>query len=176
MTRHPMPEDCSEEARRAISGIPSKGRILAVDPGKRRWGFALSDPSQSIVGRFWTEELPLKIAGARIAEIVATNGAVAVVLGLAVRQDGSEGELASIARRIGAYLERKGIARFYWDESLTTRLAETALSEVSRSRKAPKSRLPAPSATRSRLDGLSAAILLEYYLRYLQTIRAPGPE
>jgi putative Holliday junction resolvase len=143
------------------------GRILAVDPGRRRWGFAVSDPARVIAARFWTENLSPASAGARIAAIAAENDAVAVVIGVAVRADRSEGNLAHIARTVGASLRRSRFPVLFHDESLTTRLAEAALAETSAGRRKRRRRVraPVPSALRRRVDGLSAAVLLQYYLK-----------
>ncbi|MHA2641787.1 MAG: RuvX/YqgF family protein [bacterium JZ-2024 1] len=160
------------EARRA------RGRILAVDPGRKRWGFALSDPMQCIVSRYWTQELSPEDVGPALARWVHENEVILVVFGIPVRADRSEGAVARLARATARSLAKSGVAIAFYDESLTTRLAESVLSEMMRTEGHRRKRASLPSRRRRRLDGVSAALLLEYYLAHLQKsgeARGSGP-
>lgn len=170
MPESALPPDREEEA---------SGRILAVDPGRVRWGFALSDPARKIVARFWSESLTPRTAPRRILDLVGEHKVGLVLLGLAVRGNQSEGEMASTARSVAGFLASKGVPTAFWDESLTSRLAEATQAELSARRTRRKPRQPEgkiarrslPSAQRRKRDGISAAVLLEYYLAHCAALR-----
>jgi len=131
-------------------------RVLGIDPGARRIGLALSDPE----GRF---ALPLEAVQARgVEQTVQRLAAEAVrlsaerlVVGLPLRMDGSEGESARLARKLGERLHAAtGLPVVLWDERLTTRAAERALAEAG-----------ARGARRKQaVDSVAAALLLQSYL------------
>lgn len=131
-----------------------KGPVLAIDPGSRRIGLAVSDPLGAVA-------LPLTVLpreGDWIGElrrIVAERGIEEVVLGLPVRLDGTEGPAAQRARALAAELGASlGLEVRLVDERLTTTAARRGLSEAG------------ASARRQRkvVDQAAAALLLQSYL------------
>jgi putative Holliday junction resolvase len=131
-------------------------RVLGIDPGARRIGLALSDPE----GRF---ALPLEAVQARgVEQTVQRLAAEAIrlsaerlVVGLPLRMDGSEGESARLARKLGERLHAAtGLPVVLWDERLTTRAAERALAEAG----------TRGARRKQAVDSVAAALLLQSYL------------
>jgi putative Holliday junction resolvase len=121
-------------------------RVLAIDHGAARAGYAICDPSETVVTPLGVVEPPDPAAVARVA---GEHGAELVVVGLPVSLDGSEGEQA---RRVREFCDRLGevvkLPVETYDERLTTRMAEATAREGA----------GAPP------DALAAAHLLEGFL------------
>jgi putative Holliday junction resolvase len=128
-------------------------RVLAVDPGEKRIGLAVSDAGGAIA-------LPLETvsAGSDAAEVILLrareNGAGTVVVGLPRNMDGSEGPAAERARLLGDQLQQRGLTIDYWDERLSSRAAERHLSSTG---------TPA-RRQRGRVDAVAATLILQGYL------------
>jgi putative pre-16S rRNA nuclease len=120
-------------------------RALAIDHGAARCGCALSDPSGTIVRPID----PVAPEPAAVEALVAEHGVEAVVVGLPVSLDGSEGGQAAAARDFAAAIaERLEIPVETYDERLTTKLAAASRR----------------SGSRAAEDSLAAAHLLETWL------------
>lgn len=90
-----------------------------------------------------------------IAAAARRQEAVRIVIGLPLRLDGSEGEGTRRARSLGGRLEAElGLPVAYWDERLTSRIAEAAMLEGDLSRKRRK----------AESDRLAAQLILQSYL------------
>jgi putative holliday junction resolvase len=104
-------------------------RILAIDPGSKRVGLALSDPSATIAQALAT--IPAEPAGslaARIAQISRTSEAARIIVGLPRRMDGSRGPEANAAQALAdAIRKASGLPVELVDERLTTVAAERSL-------------------------------------------------
>lgn len=102
--------------------MDSPGRFLAIDPGAKRVGVAVSDelritvkPLPAIERRSWKDFLR------RIVALVETYNARGLVIGLPLRLDGGEGEAAREARSLAAKFERSlEIPVYLQDERLTS--------------------------------------------------------
>jgi putative Holliday junction resolvase len=141
------------------------GRILAVDPGTRRVGLALTDRLQLIASPLRSIEFTsegklvkdlLSLARAREVE--------RVVIGLPIREDGTEGEGCQRARSLAARLREAGIQVTLWDERYSSREAENSLREMGFNRK----------QSIGRIDQVAAAIILEDYLRSVSSSTGPA--
>jgi putative Holliday junction resolvase len=128
-------------------------RVLALDHGSRRIGYAWSDPllvaahPGGVLERT-TPEADL----AALARLCQEQEVSLVVVGLPLNMDGSEGPQAASARRFMVLLrEHLGLPVEAWDERLTTREARRILQQDRRSR-------------RDRRDALAAALLLSSFL------------
>jgi len=120
-------------------------KVLAIDHGNARCGFAISDATGTIVRPLRT--LPPEIDA--IAELIGEERAEAVVVGLPLSMDGTEGEQAAIVREFCAELTAAvSVSVETYDERLTTALAGA-------SRRA---------GAGAEEDSLAAAHLLESYL------------
>ena len=104
-------------------------RILAVDPGSKRVGLALSDPTATIAQALATVPAePSSSLARRILEIARTNDAARIVVGLPKRLDGSRGPEAMAAQTLaGALRKESGLPVELVDERLTTVAAERSL-------------------------------------------------
>jgi putative Holliday junction resolvase len=128
---------------------------LAVDPGKRRLGVALSDE----LG--WAHPLvTLERRGNRrdieaIGRLAKEHGVEGIVVGLPLNLDGSEGEAARGARRLAAEIE-KALA-------LPVRLQDERLSSFEAEGRL-KSAGVKIGRKRGLVDQLAAVVILEDFL------------
>src|SRR3970040_372488 len=110
------------------SAVPTKGRILAIDPGERRIGVAGADLGLRVAIPLTTIEGPPDAVEA-IARLVEEEGARALVVGLPLSLSGSPGPQA---RRVQALVEalaaRLAVPVLTWDERLTSAEARRRLS------------------------------------------------
>jgi putative pre-16S rRNA nuclease len=104
-------------------------RILAVDPGSKRVGLALSDPTATIAQALTTLEAePAATLAARIVDVAKANEAARIVVGLPKRLDGSRGPEAKAAQALAdAIRKESGLPVEMVDERLTTVAAERSL-------------------------------------------------
>ena len=83
------------------------GRVLAVDPGERRVGVAVSDPSGTVAQPLcYVAADPASSLAERLALLAREQEAEALVVGLPRRLDGSEGPEARAARLLARQLRR----------------------------------------------------------------------
>lgn len=108
---------------------PPPGKVLAVDPGERRIGFAISDPDRKFSFPLTQMERTTPERDAvKVKELVREERVVLLVVGLPIRSGGEEGSSAERARALGTWLAGvTGLPVVYADESYTTRLAEKKL-------------------------------------------------
>jgi putative Holliday junction resolvase len=104
-------------------------RILAIDPGSKRVGIALSDPTATIAQALTTIPAePAETLVERIMEIALSNDAERIVVGLPRRLDGSKGPEAKAAQDLaGAIRKESGLPVDLVDERLTTVAAQRSL-------------------------------------------------
>lgn len=130
-------------------------RILGLDPGERRIGVALSDPSRTIAS-------PHSVIDRKTTGVVAAVRAMCeefdvdlIVVGLPTGLSGVDGAAAQAAREIAQTIaEATGLPVEYQDERFTTVTAEAALLEggVRRAKR------------RDVRDKVAAAVILQAYL------------
>jgi putative Holliday junction resolvase len=131
-------------------------RILAVDPGSRRIGLALSDPTGTIAGPLTVlQHVARLVDAAAVAELARTHEAGLIVVGQALDD---EGQPTFEGRRAGRFAEalrtQTGLPVTLWDETLTTRDARAARLAMGASRR----------KRSGHLDELAATVLLQTYL------------
>ncbi len=139
-------------------------RVLAVDPGSKRVGLALSDPSGTIATPLTTLSAePGDTLGARVAAIAAEHEVGRIVVGLPRELDGGRGPAAAAAERLAAALRTASKLRVEtYDERLTTAAAERALIDAGARR----------ATRRKAIDQVAAAMLLQTYLDRERSRRA----
>jgi putative Holliday junction resolvase len=125
-------------------------KVLALDYGSARTGVAVSDPSGTIARPLGVVERAATDDGlARLAELVQTEGAERVVVGLPLTMRGERGEQAAETERfVEALRATIDVPVESFDERFTTDLAERS-----------------PDATAS-TDARAAAHLLSSYLAW----------
>lgn len=104
-------------------------RVMAVDPGSKRVGVAMSDPTGTIAQALATIPAePADTLPARLAEVAKTHEAARIVVGLPLRLDGTHGPEAAAARRLAHGLRQaSGLPVEMVDERMTTAAAERSL-------------------------------------------------
>jgi putative Holliday junction resolvase len=112
-------------------------RLLGLDVGSKTIGMALSDMTRSVATPYDTIRRSKFTADAKtIREVVEKNQVGALVIGLPLNLDGSEGPRAqstrAFARNLAAHVE---VPMVFWDERLSTAAVERHLIEANASRK-----------------------------------------
>ena len=113
-------------------------RLLGLDVGSKTIGLALSDPGRSIASPYATvRRTKFAADAAELKRIVDREGVGALVIGLPVNMDGSEGPRCQSVRAFARNLEDAlGLPYAFWDERLSTAAVERMLvDEVDASRK-----------------------------------------
>ncbi len=136
-------------------------RILALDPGTKRIGVALSDELGWTAQPLETfERKTLGIDIAHINELVHRHEVREIVIGMPVQLNGRMGPAAqSVQQFLEAVQAGVGVPVVTWDERLTTKAAEQMLIEADVSRKKRK----------GVVDRVAAALLLKSYLEHLSS-------
>ncbi len=133
-----------------------KGRLMAVDPGDRRIGIAVSDPTGTIARSLTVLAHQSRLQDARrILELAAVNEVQGIIVGKPCQESGVDSPQGRKADRLADVLRAEGtLPVILWDESGTTDQAQAVRREmgVSRAKRA------------GHLDSLAAAILLQDYL------------
>jgi putative Holliday junction resolvase len=106
--------------------------ILGLDYGHKRIGVAISDALRLTAQPL--QMVPVvdrdeAAAAAAVAGLARERGATTIVIGLPMHMSGEEGESAAAARAFGDRLADLGLAPAYWDERLTSAMAERALRD-----------------------------------------------
>jgi putative Holliday junction resolvase len=132
------------------------GRIMAVDPGSRRVGVAVSDPTGTIAQPLVAVPAePAETLAARLVELAREQEATRLVVGLPRRMDGGQGPEAKAARTLAGELRTaSGLPVTLIDERLTSVAAERALLAGGASR----------ARRRELSDQVAAALILQSYL------------
>lgn len=138
-------------------------RILALDPGTKRIGVALSDELGWTAQPLETYERKSLAADlAHIKELVCRHEVREIVIGMPVQMNGRVGPAAQSAQQfLEAVQAAVGIPVIAWDERLTTKAAEQMLIEADVSRKKRK----------GVVDRVAAALLLKSYLEHLSSLQ-----
>jgi len=104
-------------------------RVMAIDPGSKRVGLAMSDPTGTIAQALATIPAePAATLPARLTEVARAHEAQRIVVGLPLRLDGTHGPEAAAARRLASGLRQaSGLPVEMVDERLTTAAAERSL-------------------------------------------------
>ncbi|MCX7819184.1 MAG: Holliday junction resolvase RuvX [Kiritimatiellae bacterium] len=142
-------------------------RILGLDPGERRVGVAISDPTATIAFPLVVlDAAPRDALAAELRRICEQKTVRRIVVGLPVRTCGAEGDAAARARAFAQWVaEATGQPVELWDERFTTRTAEQALVEAGLRQR----------ERRGAVDKLAAQILLQHYLDSKAGRRAGSP-
>ena len=142
------------------SAVPTKGRILAIDPGERRIGVAGADLGLRVAIPLTTIEGGPDAVEA-VARLVDEEGARALVVGLPLSLSGALGQQAERAQALAeALADRLSIPVLTWDERLSSAEARRRLSSGGGRRRDKRD-----------VDALAAAIILQ---AYLDSQRPPG--
>lgn len=154
----------------AIEDLPKllqrEARLLGLDVGTKTVGMALSDVTRSIATPYdtirrtkFTEDVKL------MSKAIDANEVGALVIGLPINLDGSEGRRAqstrAFARNLANHLD---LPMVFWDERLSTAAVERHLIEADASRK----------RRAEVIDRMAAAYILQGALDRLKRIAEQG--
>jgi putative holliday junction resolvase len=131
------------------------GRVLALDPGSRRVGVAVSDPLGITAQPYGVLDATAPDLMAQICRLGEELGVERIVVGLPLSLAGGEGPAAVAARSFAAQVgAATGLVVVLADERFTSVSAERVLQEAG----VPGSR------RRGARDRIAAAVLLQAYL------------
>jgi len=131
-------------------------RAVGLDIGDRRVGIAVSDETGTIASPHgvYLRRSPPEDA-CYLARLAHDGGAAAIVAGLPLNMDGTEGDQARKTRELAeAVAQEAGLPLHYMDERLTSAEANRAMVEGGLSRRARK----------RREDALSSVLILQAWL------------
>jgi len=131
-------------------------RILAVDPGEKRIGIALSDPTATIANPLTViQHVSRALDAAAIAQTALENQAGLIVVGQALDADGGSTPQSRRAARLAAAIRSQtDLPVVLWDESGSTQAARAARLAMGVPRR----------KRRGHLDDLAATVILQSYL------------
>ena len=141
-------------------------RYLAIDLGEKRTGLAVGDDESGIA-------TPIDVVLARdeehrlglIGQAIAEHQPDALVVGLPLNMDGSDGPGTLKSRRLADQLSRRfGLTAHLVDERLSSYGADQQMSGIGLTRK----------AKRSRRDALAAAVILRTFFESPPPTPGPG--
>lgn len=144
----------------SISAVRAAGRIVAIDPGTKHIGIAVSDefrvvtrPLPAIARKSWKKLL------ADVQVVIAEYDAAALVVGLPLNTDGSESSMSAEARKMAVKFGLSlTIPVFLQDERVTSYEARKRLWD----------RGVEPDKTKQFVDSEAAAIILTDFLERLR--------
>ena len=131
-------------------------RILAVDPGSKHIGLAMSDPTGTIANPLVVlNHVARQLDASAVVELANANGTGLIVVGQSLDEDGNptfEGRQA--VRFAEALKTQTSLPVIFWDESFSTQEARAARIAMGVSRK----------NRQGHLDSMAATVLLQSYL------------
>ena len=147
-----------------VSRLPKRGALIGVDLGTKTIGLALSDVERRIATPLETiRRTKFTKDAARLAAIMEHFDAAALIVGLPLNMDGSEGPRAQAARAFARnFAASSGKPCILWDERLSTVAMTRSLIREGASR-----------AKRAEvIDRMAAAFILQGALDRLRALAA----
>ena len=131
-------------------------RIMAVDPGEKRLGLAVSDPTGTIANPLTVINHTARLLdAAAIAQLAQDYQAELIVVGQALDEDGGSTPQSRRAERLATALQSQtALPVVLWDESGSTRAAKSARIAMGTSRR----------KRHGHLDDIAATYILQTYL------------
>jgi putative Holliday junction resolvase len=141
-------------------------RYLAIDYGTKRTGLAICDPTETIVS-------PLTVIRSekglleKISEVINSENVGAIVLGLPLNMDDSQGPQAKLVLKFAEKLRKSlQIPVHLQDERLSSFGAEEKLASAGLTK----------ATQKNRLDAVAAAEILEVFLEQKHNSGEPGAD
>lgn len=132
-------------------------RICGIDYGTKRIGLAIGDPQGGIASPLTTLTVQSNLDDQvqRVIEAVREYDVAQWVVGLPLNMDDTEGPQAKATRKFGRRLEElSGRQVHFWDERLSSLVADEYLAEAQLTRKKKK----------ARRDRVAAQVILQTFL------------
>ncbi len=132
-------------------------RILAIDYGLKRCGIAVTDPLQLIASPLETVETGKVLD--YLKEYIEKEDVESLVIGMPLRDDGTEPEIASKIRAFIKVLQKQfpSMAIHEVDERFTSKMAVNALIQGGMKKK--------DRRKKGNIDKVSAALILQSYMQ-----------
>lgn len=132
------------------------GRVLAVDPGEKRLGIALSDPTGTIAGPLTVlKHVSRAEDAAAILRLASEHTVVRIVIGAALDDEGRPTLQSRHADHLAEVLRAQtSLPVELWDESGSTQAARAARIAMGVSRR----------KRSGHLDEIAATVILQSYL------------
>jgi putative Holliday junction resolvase len=129
---------------------------LAIDPGERHLGVALSDPSGTVARPLTTlQHAARAVDAARISALASEHEVTLILIGVALDAEGRPGAQARHAQNLAAAVrERTPVPVRLYDESFSTRAAQASMRAAGKKRR----------ARREQVHAVAAATLLQGFL------------
>jgi putative Holliday junction resolvase len=136
-------------------------RILAIDLGEKRTGFALSIPSVNIAQPLKT--IDTKEIWKELGKIFNQYNVKTVVIGLPLHINGRPAKSVVVVKEVAEKIRAEfKVPVKLWDERLTSKDAERILQSMGKR----------PNKNKGLVDKLAATLILEEYLsRYKESVR-----
>jgi putative Holliday junction resolvase len=117
--------------------LPPSGALIGLDLGTRTIGLAISDPGRRIASPLLTiRRTRFKADAEALLNHAQANAVVALVLGLPLNMDGSEGPRVQATRAFARNLAAlTALPIVFWDERLSTAAVTRTLLDADTSRK-----------------------------------------
>lgn len=130
-------------------------RYLAIDHGEKRTGLAISDASETLVSPHSViETTNAEELLRRISEVLDDEKIDAVVVGLPINMDGTEGPRSRKVRQFALAMQQRTDKQVYLhDERLSSFEADCLVGDLELTRKKKK----------KRLDAIAAAAILQSF-------------
>ena len=138
-------------------------RYLAIDYGLKRTGLAICDQSESFVSPLAVIDNPKQV-NQKIKDVICQENIEAIVVGLPLNMDDSEGFQAKRTKTFAAQMQNfTDLPVYFQDERLSSFAAEEKIAEADFTRKKKK----------KRVDAIAAAEILTMFL---ESHRKENPE
>ncbi len=136
------------------------GAILGIDPGTKTFGLAVSDVTRLIASPIETiKRKKFTPDAARIFEVYDDRQCTAIVIGLPMNMDGSDGPRVQSVKDFAINLTgMRDVPVLFWDERLSTAAVTRNMIEADRSR----------AKRAEAVDKLAAAYILQGVLDRLR--------
>lgn len=134
--------------------LPREGALLALDPGAKRVGVAVCDPTQLVARPLATAPRALKRLIPLLRGWVAEHAAVGLVVGLPLLESGARGQAAQSAEALALQLRRHlpDLPLTLWDERWSSAEADARRAVANRTERG------------LGRDAAAAAVILQGYL------------
>ena len=145
------------------TSAPNYGRLMGLDLGTKTIGVAISDTGQTIATGLETVKRTKFTSDAiRLEEIITEHEIIAIIIGLPLNMDGTEGPRIQSTKAFALNFSKKThLPLIYWDERLSTQAVERTLLEADSTRKRRK----------EVIDKLAATYILQGALDRLTVLR-----
>lgn len=146
------------------AGLPRFARLVGVDPGTKTIGVAVSDVERRIASPVETiRRVKFTPDAEKLLALVKKLEAAALIVGLPLNMDGSEGPRVQATRAFARNLEKMGAPPIYfWDERLSTAAVTRSLIEQDASR----------AKRADVVDRMAAAYILQGALDFMTRAKA----